>query len=104
MNSENVPAEKAEWIGHLWRELEDLDPETQFLIIGTWIPYITMTVLPELGAARRRAILALIDQEGLTVAQAASQLGMRYSSLGKLVDEGRAAEKHRRTVAAAAVA
>lgn len=82
------------WQQQLWAELQSLPPDEQFIVAGAWIAQITQSLLPELGRHRRENVLELLAQDGATIATVAGQLGMRRSTVSRLVDEGRSIRKH----------
>jgi hypothetical protein len=88
MNTD-IPA----WQRLLWEELDAQNPEQQFMTTGEWIYNITRVLLPELGARRRENVITLIDQDGASIPTVAGQLGMRRTTISRLVDEGRSARK-----------
>jgi hypothetical protein len=85
------------WQKLLWEELDAQSPYQQFMTTGEWINNITRVLLPELGARRRENVISLVDEtDDASVASVAGQLGMRRTTISRLVDEGRSARKHRR--------
>lgn len=84
------------WRQQLWAELRSLPAEEQFLVAGAWIAQITQNLLPELGRHRRENVLELLSRDGSSIATVAGQLGMRRSTVSRLVDEGRSARRHER--------
>lgn len=96
-----IDAPDCSWPTQLWAELDIRAPQHQFITAGDWITYITQTLLPELGIRRRENVLELLSLDGSTVATVAAQLGMRRSTVARLVEEGRSARKHQRELLAA---
>lgn len=88
MNTEPYTWQKA-----LWDELDELPPEKQFVLAGAWIANITQDLLPTLAKRRRENVLQLLAPDKSNVATVAGQLGMRRSTISRLVDEGRSARK-----------
>jgi AraC-like DNA-binding protein len=86
----------AEWQDALWAELDELPPEKQFILAGAWIANITQNLLPELGLRRRENVLEMLAQDGWSIATVAGVLGMRRSTVSRLVDEGRSLRKQAR--------
>lgn len=86
------------WKAELWNELNALSIDDRFIRIGEMIADITHNVLPDLGEARREALVQMVDGEGRNAVNVAASLGMRRSAVAKLLDEGR---KVRRMGAAA---
>jgi AraC-like DNA-binding protein len=86
----------AEWQNALWAELDELPPEKQFILAGAWIANITQNLLPELGLRRRENVLEMLAQDGWSIATVAGVLGMRRSTVSRLVDEGRSLRKQAR--------
>lgn len=86
----------AEWQDALWAELDELPPEKQFILAGAWIANITQNLLPELGQRRRENVLEMLAQDGWSIATVAGVLGMRRSTVSRLVDEGRSLRKQAR--------
>lgn len=86
--------ESATWLNVLREELEVLDPQDRFITSGEWIAFITFKLLPELAARRRGAVLDMLDaSDGATAASVAAQLGMRKTTIDRLLEEGRHARK-----------
>lgn len=86
--------EVATWLDLLRAELESLDPQDRFLVAGEWITFITFKLLPELAARRRGAVLDLLDgSENATNSSVAALLGIRKSTIHRLVEEGRHTRK-----------
>jgi hypothetical protein len=82
-----------QWQKLLWEELDAQSPEKQFLTAGEWIHTITRTVLPELGIRRRENVLTLVERDSENIATVAGQLGVRRTTISRLIDEGRSARK-----------
>jgi hypothetical protein len=88
-----VNAEVPRWQKLLWEELDAQSPQQQFVTTAEWINGITRHLLPELATRRRENVLTLVDQDEGSVAAVAGQLGMRRTTISRLVDEGRSARK-----------
>lgn len=81
------------WETVMWRDLNALPEEEQFIAAGAWIAHITQVILPALGLHRREVILRLIEERGWDTTQVAEQLGSRKATVIRLADEGRAFRK-----------
>jgi hypothetical protein len=81
------------WQKLLWEELDTQSADKQFVTAGEWINNITRVLLPELGIRRRENVLTLLAQDGANIATVAGELGMRRTTISRLVDEGRSSRK-----------
>lgn len=88
------PTQYPSWQQHLFAELEALPAHEQFRVAGAWITQITQSLLPELGRIRRENVLELLSRDESSIATVAGELGMRRSTVSRLVDEGRSARRH----------
>lgn len=86
----NTNVTNAKWEEVLWTELAELAPGHRFLVIGEWITAITHQLLPELSKQRRLAIVQGVDEGGINAAEFAETVGSRPTTVGRLLDEGRA--------------
>lgn len=95
-STEQRRVELPKWPNTLWDELQLQAPKDQFVTAGDWIVFITSILLPELGIQRRKSLVKLVDAPGATAASVAVELGMRASTVTRLVEEARSYEKHKR--------
>lgn len=81
------------WKKVLWEALDQLPPDEQFMVSGRWITEMTQQLLPALGYRRRENVVDMVELEHIPAAKVADILGLRRSTLTRLLDEGRAARK-----------
>lgn len=81
------------WSDEMWTELNEQPIDRQLVTAGEWITYMTQVLLPELGARRRENVLKLVEEEPGGSAVVAAKLGMRRSTIVRLIDEGKAARR-----------
>jgi predicted XRE-type DNA-binding protein len=98
MTNDETDLQKAEWLTALRAELDELDATDRFLVVGEWITYISLKLLPDLAARRRGAVLELLEANGATNSSVAAVLGIRKPTIDRLVEEGRSAKKREQVV------
>lgn len=81
------------WKNRLWEELDTLPVEDQFAVANEWITYASRILLGDLAQRRRLIVINLLKQPGATNASVAEHLGLRRSTVVRLVEEGRASLK-----------
>jgi hypothetical protein len=77
------------WGEVLWAHFDHLTPPEKIRLTGAWIGYITHTLLPELGEARRVAIADLLEDPDWDPQRVAETIGSRKDAVRRLAKEGR---------------
>lgn len=90
----NVEEPASTWLKVFWAELDAMTPEQQFVATGELITYLTGTLLPELGIRRRDCIMRLVDRPSASPASVAAELGMRPTTVTRLLEEAKSHAKH----------